>query len=268
MNAFDDQPQPATLPELEQLLFRAARRRAAPRFGRRRWVLAIAGTSLLLAAVAAAATGVFEIAGGKTSSGSFSIESRVVVPATGDERRGSICLQLRFNGGVPSYGCGGRPSAAKPFGLVIADPLDSGRERVVYGLVSSDVSRVIVLGGDGSHTEAVTGKEVGLPGRFFSVVAPNGGRLELVGYSAGGEELARLGSLTPPTDPPLSRAEAMAHGDPAGFAPAIAPPGSYEYQGKSITPAKAARLELVCMQEPGVMRCYDSESEAEAATRP
>ncbi|HEU4944304.1 MAG TPA: hypothetical protein VFT10_03995, partial [Solirubrobacterales bacterium] len=123
------------------------------------------------------------------------------------------------------------------------------------------------LGGDGSQTETVTSDEVGLPGRFFSAVAPNGGRLELVGYSADGEELARLGSLAPPTGPPLSRAEAMAQGDPAGFAPAIAPPSSYEYQGESIAPAEAARLELVCTQEPGVMRCYDSESEAEAAAR-
>jgi hypothetical protein len=36
----DKSIQPAVLPELEHLLVRAARHRAAPRFGRRRWSLA------------------------------------------------------------------------------------------------------------------------------------------------------------------------------------------------------------------------------------
>ena len=258
--------QTSTLPELEHLLIRAARRRAAPSFGRRRWVLATAATVLLLVAgAAAAATDMFQIAAGTTSNGAFSIESRVVPSKGSEEHQGSICLQLRFEERGAAYGCGARPTAAKPFGLVIADPLNNGDERVVYGLVSNDISRVSVRGGGGSQIYAVTAEKAGLPGRFFSVVAPNDGRIELVGYSADGEERARLGNREAPADPPLSRAEAMAQGDPAGFAPGFAAPNAYVYRGESISPAEATRLELACLQGREIFRCYDSEAEAEAA---
>jgi hypothetical protein len=266
MNKPDEQTaQTSTLPELEHLLIRAARRRAAPNSGRRRLVLATAAATLLLVAgAAAAATDMFQIAG-KASNGTFNIESRVVPSNGSEEHQDSICLQLRFEERGAAYGCGVRPTAAKPFGLVIADPLNNGDERVIYGLVSSDISRVSVRGGGGSQIDAVTGEKAELPGRFFYVVAPNDGRIELVGYNADGEERARLGNLESPADPPLSRAEAMAQGDPAGFAPGFAPPSAYVYRGESISPAKATRLKLVCSQGREIFHCYDSEAEAEAA---
>ncbi len=267
MNQTSDKSiQPAVLPELEHLLVRAARHQAAPRFGRRRWVLAVAAASLLLVAGAAgAATGVIKIAGGNTSGGSFAIESQSA-PAVGQGERGeSVCLQLNFADRGSAYGCGDEPSAEKPFGLVIADPLDGGGERVVYGLVSESIAKVSVLGGSGSQVNATTRPKADLPGRFFSVVAPNDGRIELVGYSADGNEIARLGGLDEPTKPPLSKAQAMAQGDPAGFAPGIAPPASYDYKGGDIDPAAATRLELVCLQGREHIRCYDSNEEMEAS---
>lgn len=260
-------PQPPVLPELEQLLVRAARRQVAPRLGRRRWVLAAAAAALVLAAGAAAATGVFHVATGQTSKGSFSVESRPV-PASGpgEPPRGSVCLQLRYDGGDPSYGCGDRPTATKPFGLLVADSLEEGsRERVVYGLVSSDIAGVSVLGEGGRRTDAGTAAKEGLPGRFFAVVVPHLGRIEVVGYDSAGEERARIGSLASPAHPPLSHAEAVAQGDPAGFAPTAVPPSTYTYEGKSTTEAEATRKELACLEGREVVRCYDSAAEMEAA---
>jgi len=267
MNALGDhREQPPILPELEHLLLRAARRQAAPRFGRRRWVLAAAAAALLLAAGAAAATDVLHIADGNTSKGSFSIESRPVpTSAPGEPPQGSVCLQLRYNHRDVSYGCGDEPTAAKPFGLLVADSLEAGsRERVVYGLVAGDIARVSVLGDGGEHTDADTELKTGLPGRFFAVLVPHLGRIELVGYDTVGNEQARIGSLAPPTAPPHSKAEAVAQGDPAGFAPAVAPPSSYIYKGKRIDPALATRLKLVCLDGSEVGRCYDSAAELEA----
>jgi hypothetical protein len=174
-------------------------------------------------------------------------------------------LQLIFSGRGSAYGCGDRPTDSKPFGLVIADPLDNAGERVVYGLVAGAISRVTVLGGGGSEVEAATREQDALPGRFFSVVAPDGGRIELVGYDTNGKEVARIGSLAPRSDPPLSKAEAMKQGDPAGFAPGVAAPEAYVYKGEQIDPGVALRLELVCLQERAVFRCFDSMAEAEAA---
>lgn len=261
MSQVSQQPiQPSTLPELEHLLVRAARRRTARRVGRRRWILAVAAASLLLAGGAAAAT-VFELASGKTAGGTFSIEMAPTVG--GNASQGSICLQLTFSGRGPSYGCGGRPTASKPFGLVVADPLDNSDERVVYGLVASAISRVRVLGGAGSEVEVATRKQVALPGRFFSVVAPNDGQIELVGYGGKGREVARLGSLDPPLKPSVSKAQAMEQGDPAGFAPGVAAPETYLYKGEPVDPSVATRLELACLQERTVFRCFDSAAEAE-----
>jgi hypothetical protein len=130
-------------------------------------------------------------------------------------------LQLRYEDRGPLYGCGDQPSEARPFGLVVADSLDEGsRERVIYGLVSSDIARVSVLGGGGEHTDVVTEVKEGLPGRFFAVVVPHLGRIALVGYDASGQPRGRIGSLARPAHPPHSYAEAVAQGDPAGFAPA------------------------------------------------
>ena len=266
MNPTSDKSiQPAVLPELEHLLVRAARRRAAPRFGRRRWVLAIAVASLLLVVAAAgAATGVFKIAGGSTSGGPYVIESGNASPAD-QEGSGRVCLQLSFDARGSAYGCGEKPSTEKPFGLVIADPLGGESERVVYGLVSDGMRKVSVLGGGGSRVEATTQPKAELPGRFFSVVAPNDARIELVGYGADGKEIARLGDLDEPSKPPLSKAQAMAQGDPAGFAPGVAPASSYDYKGEEVGPGVATRLELVCLQGRERIHCYDSQEEMEAA---
>ncbi len=150
----DHEVQPTVLPELEQLLVRAARRRAARRLPRRRWVLAVAVGALVLAAAAAAATGVLDITSGRTAHGTFTVQ-RASIP--GSEHGGPICLQLRYDGRDPSYGCGEPPSAGKPFGLLVADPLAEGSpERVVYGLVADDVARVAVLGRGGHRAEADT----------------------------------------------------------------------------------------------------------------
>lgn len=224
MTTPESNPQPAVLPALEHLLVRAARRRSAPRFGRRRWMLATAAAALVLVGGAAAATGVIHVTDGDTSKGTFSIESRPVPAAfPGEPQRGSVCLQLAYSEGGTSYGCGEKPTAAEPFGLLVADSLTRGsRERVMYGLVESDIARVSVLGKQ--PTDAVTEVEKGLPGRFFVVLVPHLGRIEVVGYDAAGHERARIGSLAEPSHPPLSHAEAVAQGDPAGFAPTAAPP--------------------------------------------
>jgi len=254
----------AVLPELEHLLVRAARRRAVPRLRQRRWILAAAAIgALLLAAAAAAATSVI-LARGETDGGTFTIEARrVPVP----ERNGpssSICLQLTFSGRGSAYGCGSQPRPARPFGLVIADPLDGGDDRVVYGLVSEAVKQVGVLGGDGGEVEAETVANRDLWGRFFYAVAPNGGPLQLVGYGADGQIIARLGNFAPAPAPPKSRAEARAQGDPAGFAPTVAPPKTYVYRGRQITSALVVRKGLACMQGQAELRCFDNEAEAEA----
>ncbi|HVY77911.1 MAG TPA: hypothetical protein VG898_05345 [Solirubrobacterales bacterium] len=70
----------------------------------------------------------------------------------------------------------------------------------------------------------MTEAKQGLPGRFFVVLVPHLGRIEVVGYDATGRERARIGSLAKPSHPPMSHAEAVAQGDPAGFAPTAAPP--------------------------------------------
>jgi hypothetical protein len=228
VNADSRDAQESVLPGLEHLLVRAARRRSAPGFGRRRWILATTAAALALAGGAAATTGVLHVADGDTSKGAFSIESRPV-PATGpgEPSRGTVCLQLSYGERGASYGCGSRPTATKPFGLLVADsvaesPGDDSRERVIYGLVAGDIKRVSVLGG--APVSADTEPEKGLPGRFFVVTVPHLGRIEVVGYDGAGHERARIGSLAQPSHPPLSHAEAVAQGDPAGFAPTFAPP--------------------------------------------
>lgn len=224
MNTPANNAQPSVLPTLEHLLVRAARQNSAPRFGRRRWVLAIAAAALVLVGGAAAATGVLHVTDGDTSEGTFSIESRPVPAAfPGEPRRGSVCLQLTYSEGGTSYGCGERPTADAPFGLLVADSLAEGsRERVMYGLVSSDIAHISVLGQE--PAEAVTEAKRGLPGRFFVILVPHLGRIEVVGYDAAGRERARIGSLAKPSHPPMSHAEAVAQGDPAGFAPTAARP--------------------------------------------
>ncbi len=255
----EPEPRPAVLPELEQLLVRAARRRATRRVPRRRWVLAVAIGALVLAAAAAAATRVFDVASGTTPHGTFTVARRPVsAPGVGGPRQGAVCLQLTYGGpgGGSSYGCGRAPSPAHPFGLLIADPLAEGlHEEVVYGLVGADIARIAVLGDGGRHTFASTTSKEGLPGRFFAVVVPHRGRVEVVGYGADGKARARIGSLATPSHPPHSKAEAIAQGDPAGFAPTLEPP-PMTFEGRRISSAEVTRLGLSCAIRRNVARCF------------
>lgn len=262
-------PEAAVLPALEQLLVRAARRGAEPRRrARRRWFLATAAAALVLAAGAAAATGLLPIAEGETAHGTYTVEPVSISDLAGIEpSAGGVCLQLRLEDRGPSYGCGDAPTASQPFGLLVADPLAEGSaERVVYGLVSDEIARISVLGDGGQHTESATEPQAGLPGRFFAVVAPHLGRIEVVGYDEAGRERARIGSRARPNHPPRSRAEARAQGDPAGFAPTVPTPSTYLYRGETITEAEARRMQLACLQERKRFLC-DSASEA-GARRP
>jgi|GEM_PF-2337500 len=260
--------EPATLPALEQLLVRAARRRVAPRRrGRRRWFLVAVAAALVLAAGAAAATGLLPITSGHTAHGTYTVQRRPV-PAVGpgEPSPGRVCLQLIYDGGEPSYGCGEAPTASRPFGLLVADPLAEGsRERVVYGLVADDVVRVAVLGGDGKRTDGPTEPKHGLPGRFFAVVVPHRGRIEVVGYDAGGRPVARIGSNSRPDHPPRSKAEAIEQGDPAGFAPTLPPSSRLTFEGHEISEAEVGRLGLICLEGRTVAPCYRTPRELEAA---
>ncbi len=264
----EPEPQPAVLPELEHLLVRAARRRGARRVPRRRWVLAVAIGTLVLTAAAAAATGVFDVASGTTAHGTFTVGRRPV-PASGpgESRQGTVCLQLTYGGrgGGSSFGCGRAPSPAHPFGLLIADPLAEGlHEEVVYGLVGADIARISVLGDGDRHTDASTTRKEGLPGRFFAVVVPHRGRIAVVGYGADGEVRARIGSLATPSHPPHSKAEAIAQGNPAGFAPTLEPP-PMTFEGRRISPAEVTRLGLSCAIWRNVARCFRTGEGPEAA---
>jgi hypothetical protein len=218
----------------------------------RRWILGLAVASVVLAGgVAAAATGLFHIAGGRASRGTYVIDR---VPA-GSGPPGSGCLELRFDGRAPAYGCGRPPSPAKPFGVVIADSVGRPADRVIYGLVLADVARVAVVGDGGRQTHVTTVGKAGLPGRFFVVVVPGHGRIELVGYDATGQPRARIGSRARPAGKPASHDEAVAQGDPAGFAPAMALPSSFTYDGRQISPADAAARGLACAQDADGVRC-------------
>jgi hypothetical protein len=262
-SAHDLDAQPATLPELEHLLVRTARQRASRRrFGRRPGTLAVAFAATVLAAGAAAATGLVHLSEGTTSGGvTYTIDRQTIPAAQGPASADpdtSICLQLQYTGGGPAYGCGQRPTADRPFGLVIADSLSVSRDRVVYGLVADDVTRVSVLGDGDEHTDGDAVVKPGLPGRFFSITVPNRGRIELVGYDSAGQARAHIGSRARPDGPPQSKDEAQAQGDPAGFAPAVAPPSTFTYEGQSISPKDAAERGLVCAQDRAGVQCYDS----------
>lgn len=263
-------PERAVLPALEQLLVRAARREGEPRRrARQRWFLAAAAAGLVLAAGAAAATGLLPIAEGETAHGTYTVERLSTTDPAGVEPSSrKVCLQLRLEDRGPSYGCGDAPTVSRPFGLLVADPLEEGSgERVVYGLVSDEIAGIGVLGDGGEQTKAATEPRVGLPGRFFAVVVRYRGRIEVVGYDETGRERARIGSRARPDHSPRSKAEAMAQGDPAGFAPTVTTPSTYLYRGENITEAEAMRLQLACLQERTRFRCYDSASEA-GARRP
>jgi len=270
------EPKPsATLPELERLLSDTARRRFAPAGKRRRWGLPVAFAVLVGAGgIAAAATGVFgggaEVETGSTSSGEYAIR---IKPAKPSPHTGPVCLQLQYADLRPAYKCGYAPSEKRPFGLVVADvtpaasnPEAVPAERVIYGLASDEIVRVQVLGVPGAHAEdAITDTVLrpGLPGRYFSIVVPNEGRIELVGYDESGGEVGRAGSLT---EPERETADGLipAPGDPAVFAPTATPASVYIYRGEEIDPKEAQALGLICVEDLAEVRCYDSAAAFEA----
>jgi hypothetical protein len=248
----------STLPDLERELLLAARRAAASRWPwRRAGALALTGAALL-AAGAGAATQFGNIDEGATASGRYQI-------ARAADESGGICLNLRFEGHRPAYGCSDRPDAQHPFGLVVVESSEQSNERIIYGLAAAQVARVDVLGDGDERTPAIPRQAEDLPGRFFSVTVPDRGRIELVAYDAADRELARLGSRAEPTAPAHSLAELRAQGNPIGFAAGVATADAVEYRGRSLTPDEATRRELTCAHNQDVVRCYDTKQQMEAA---
>lgn len=242
------------LPQLESRLRTAATRRARPKpRWRRAPVILCASLALTASAAAASVTGFLStvVSTGNSDHGAYVI-------GTKDSQGtvyGGICLQLRVAGGGPAYGCGRAPSTERPFGLVVADSLDSTDERVIYGLVSSAADTVRVLGKGTAYTVAPTSTKPGLPGRFFKSKVANTGRIELVAIAKDGSVIGHIGSRTTPTHPAASHDEAIAQGDPAGFGPAVSLPSSFTYEGKQIDPDDAARRGLICAQDRQGVRC-------------
>jgi hypothetical protein len=264
-------PSPS-LPGLHDALVSAAARRY-PVWQRRRpgWILPVAFASLVTATgLALAASGVFSgraaIDRGRTpeageDSGPYAIR---VSPRHADPQR-PICLQLQFEGSRPAYGCGVAPTAFNAFGVVVADGLsEASTQRVIYGLVSDAVASVSSLGDTGTQASAATVARPGLPGRYFSLTVANKGQIELVGSDSSGSEVARIGSHLTPTEPPLSREEAIAQGDPAGFAPTVVFARKYRYDGQAIDPEVAQRRNLVCVETRSSVSCFDSVADAQA----
>ena len=258
---------PAVLPALEHTLVTAARARATRRPSRRRLGVSLALAGLLCATVAGAATGVIdledgaEVERGTSPSGAYVIRYK---PKHAGPAGGDLCLQVRIPQARPTYGCGWVPSPERPFGVVIADPLDNGPQRLVYGLVLEEIATVALLGEGDDETRVETVEKPGLPGRYFSILgpgiteAPNAGRIELVGYAEDGSEIARIVSRETPNHKPLSHDDSVAQGDPAGFAPTVVPARVYTYKGQEIDPARADALGLVCVEGRAEVRCFDS----------
>jgi hypothetical protein len=150
---------------------------------------------------------------------------------------------------------------------VIVDYLAEGlHEEVAYGLVADGVARVAVLGSGGRHTYATTEAKDGLPGRFFAVVVPHRGRVELVAYASDGRVVARVGSLSGPVDA-HSKEEARAEGLQAGFAPTIESPQEIIFEGRRISGAELRRLRPSCAFGRTVAICFRNGHEPTALTR-
>ncbi|HEX4364900.1 MAG TPA: hypothetical protein VHZ75_10155 [Solirubrobacteraceae bacterium] len=263
MSHTDDPFNATTLPALETILSRAAQRRATHHHFNHRWMAGIAVCGAALAGGgAAAATGVLHIANGQTPAGRPYTIDRATAPTLSNATvspgpSGQICLQLRYGNGGAARGCGETPTAAKPFGVVVVDTNDASGDRIIYGLVTSDIARVSVLGTGNNHTDASTEHNPQLPGRFFSAIVPNHGRIELVGYDPDGHQVARTGNRAQPTHSARSREEAAQQGDPAGYAPSVDMPSTFTYKGQSITQAQAIQQGLTCEQSRDGVQCHD-----------
>lgn len=251
----------STLPHLEHELVRAARRRRRRPWLRRRTVVLALFSAIVLAGGATAATGLLdrEIHRGMSfTQGPYTIER--------EDRSGSLCLNLRYTGHLPTYGCGDTPTVEEPFGLLIADssardPDDQSPERLFYGIVHGDIARVSVLRKDGRQYRARTLERPGLPGRFFTLTTPRGGRIEVVGYDLAGHEVGRIGRLIGPRTPIRSQDDARAQGDPSGFAPTADMPDDFSYRGGTIPRDEAARRGLACVQNRDEVVCTDQPAE-------
>lgn len=250
----------STLPQLEHELIRAARRRACRRTRGRRLALVLVGATLT-AGGATAATELLKVDEGSHSQGAYVIER---LP----DRDGKVCLQYRDSTARrATYGCGPSPSDERPIGLVVADYNAVPNKRLLYGLVAPAVDRVNVLGRADEHTDTTAREQPGIPGKYFRVIAPKHRRVEVVAYNSDGEEVARLGSRRPRAHSPRSQEDAMAQGDPSGFAPTAAPVSHFTYRGRPIDPDDAARRQLICVEDEVGVRCYGSQPEMEAAER-
>jgi hypothetical protein len=93
------------------------------------------------------------------------------------------------------------------------------------------VAKVEVLDADGSPHITGARSQPTVPGRYFSITVPNRGRIALVAYDKSGSPVARVGTLAEPDHAPTSRDDARALGDPAGFAPAVAMPSTFSFEG-------------------------------------
>lgn len=248
------------LPQVQDELVRAARRRSRRRSRRR---LTRGGLAAVLAGATltagATATGLLELDRGESSAGPYTI----VASAT--ERDGSVvttflgggddevCLEVRRPGHRGTYGCGPAPTAAERLGVLVVDEGAVPGRRLVYGLAHGTVAAVRV-GGEEVRPSA----RRGLPGRFFSVVTRTGGPVHAVAVDAAGRAVGELGSSEPLTRSPASQDEARAMGDPTGFAPTARPPAAFVHEGREIPLDEAVRRGLACTEDgTPVVRCED-----------
>jgi hypothetical protein len=210
------------LPELERELYAAAARRAKRVRRRGRRVGLTVAPVGAVAATTAAANGWLTLERGSTGRGDYEIRTAPppVSPDTAERSaaqgevaalqgdRGEVCLELRFHDLRPSYGCGERPTARRPIGVVIVDQNAEPRQRLVYGLVVPAAAEVRI--GD----TAVTPRERdGLPGRFFSALAPARGPVDIVAVVDRSRPIDELGSRTEQTGSSQPRRGAR-HGRP------------------------------------------------------
>jgi hypothetical protein len=259
----------SALPQLEHELLIAAERRISRR---RRLRLRRAGPAALLAGAAlvtgAAADGWFTVEHGRSERGTYEIRSAPPGPAADvtatPNGAGQVCLELRMRGLRPSYGCGDRPDAADPLGLVIVDANVQPGRWLVYGLVDSAVATVRI----GANRSIPTDAKHGLPGRYFSALVPAEDSVWIAGLDHSGEQLASVGSRKRSRAKAGSRAAARALGSVAGFAPTVRPASRWVYRGRPITEARAADLGLSCVEdETPVVRCFKTARQADDQAR-
>jgi hypothetical protein len=247
----------STLPNLERQLVTAASAAGASRPWRWRWPV-VASWCVAVVAVGAATAGVLtgtgtEIDRGQTPAGTYAVQIKRDSRSTPADE---ICLQMRVEKERPAYGCGVAPTSSTPFGVLVVDqtPITDGMptQQVAYGLAAENIARVSVLGPGTDHYDAETVARADLPGRYFGVVSPAMQRIEIVGYDASGAEVARVGSRRPPDHQPISHDDAVALGDPAGFAPTAVPLRHFSYESHRISPQEASDLGLTCDDGSGV----------------